>query len=135
MKIGKLSAQTGCKIETIRYYERVGLIAAPPRKGTYRDYSPADVDTLRFIRRGRELGFSLDEIRTLLSLAPRQNIHCDEVQQIAKRQLASVQIKIADLGEMEKALTSMIEQCGEMSGGYCPVIQSLAGKQYDPSPL
>ena len=66
MKIGVVSELTGCNIETIRYYERIGLIAAPPRRGSYRDYGPSDVDRLRFVRRGRELGFSLDEIGTLL---------------------------------------------------------------------
>jgi MerR family mercuric resistance operon transcriptional regulator len=126
MKIGELSKRTSCNIETIRYYERVGIIDPPPRKGKYRDYGPKDVERLRFIRRGRELGFSLDEVRTLLSLAPRQDIHCDEVQEIAERHLRSVRSRIADLDRMERALSSMVERCGDNRTGRCPVVQSLA---------
>lgn len=128
MKIGQLSKKTGCNVETIRYYERAGVIDPPPRKGKYRDYSPADVETLRFVRRGRELGFSLDEIRTLLSLAPRQDLHCDEVQEIAERQLEGVRLKIADLVQMEVALSTLVERCDSNRGDQCPVVESLAGK-------
>lgn len=128
MRIGTLSAQTGCNIETIRYYERIGIMDAPPRSGRYRDYGPADIERLRFVRRGRELGFSLDEIRALLSLAPRQDLHCDEVRDIAAGQLASVRSRISDLRKMEKALSSLVGQCKRSDQNICPVVESLAGK-------
>lgn len=128
MRIGTLAAKTGCNVETIRYYERIGIIDAPPRCGRYRDYGPADIERLRFVRRGRELGFSLDEIRTLLSLAPRQDLHCDEVRDLAARQLESVRSRIADLRRMEKALSSLVGQCDRSDDSSCPVVESLAGK-------
>src|ERR1700739_2452712 len=67
--IGELSRRTGCNIETIRYYERIGLMPEPPRRGRYRSYGPEDVGRLGFVRRARELGFTLDEVRALLGLA------------------------------------------------------------------
>lgn len=126
MKIGEMARRTGCNIETIRYYERIAMIAPPPRKGRYRDYGPPDVERLRFIRRGRQLGFSLDEIRNLLSLAPRQASQCDTVQDIAERQLRSVRGKILDLRKMEKALASLVDRCDRNQGDCCPVVQSLS---------
>lgn len=131
MRIGELSRATGCNIETIRYYEKITVLDEPPRRGRYRDYGPDDVARLRFVRRGRELGFSLDEIRTLLSLAPRQEDHCGEVQMIASRQLESVRSRISDLQKMEAALSEMIEQCREPDRPGCAVVQSLAGTSLD----
>ena len=87
MKIGEVAKRTGCNIETIRYYERIGVIDAPPRRGAYRDYGPHDTERLRFIRRARELGFSLEEVRALLDLTPGQEVRCDEVQSIAEQHL------------------------------------------------
>jgi len=129
MRIGALSAQTGCNIETIRYYERIGIIDPPPRCGRYRDFGPGDIERLRFVRRGRELGFSLDEIRTLLGLAPRQDIHCNEVRDLAAKQLDSVRSRIADLRKMEKALSSLVRECDRSDDSRCPVVESLAGKE------
>ena len=101
MKIGEVAKRTGCNIETIRYYERIGVIDAPPRRGAYRDYGPHDTERLRFIRRARELGFSLEEVRALLDLTPGHEVRCDEVQSIAEQHLASVRAKRADLERME----------------------------------
>lgn len=128
MKIGDVSKQTGCKIETIRYYERIGVIDPPPRRGAYRDYGPRDIERLRFIRRARELGFSLEEVRALLDLTPGHAVRCDEVQSIAEQHLASVRAKWADLERMENALAKLIEQCGTTSVDRCPVLESLAGE-------
>lgn len=129
MKIGEVSRQTGCNVETIRYYERIGIIAAPPRRGTYRDYAPADVRRLRFVRRARELGFCLEEVQALLDLAPRQNENCEKVQVIAEQHLASVRSKLSDLAKMELALSKLVERCGSSSTDHCPVVQSLAGSE------
>lgn len=126
MKIGAASELTGCNIETIRYYERIGMIVAPPRRGRYRDYGPADVDRLRFIRRGRELGFSLGEIQTLLDLASRDEAACIPAQALAERHLSDVRSKIADLTRIEAALTQLVAQCNARPKDRCPVVHSLA---------
>lgn len=126
MKIGVVSELTGCNIETIRYYERIGLIAAPPRRGSYRDYGPSDVDRLRFVRRGRELGFSLEEIGTLLDLAPQDGATCETVQTLAEQHLRNVRAKLADLITIETALANLVAQCGTRPVNCCPVVESLA---------
>ncbi|XAP79752.1 MerR family DNA-binding protein [Citromicrobium bathyomarinum] len=100
----------------------------PPRRGAYRDYSPKGIERLRFIRRARELGFSLEEVRALLDLTPGQEAHCDEVQSIAEQHLANVRAKRADLERMENALAKLIEQCGTTGNDRCPVLESLAGE-------
>src|SRR5690606_41081910 len=85
MKIGEVAERSGCHPETVRYYERIGLLPAPPRTpGGYRDYRPADADRLRFISRGRELGFSLEEIRSLLGLAEDDGLSCQDVDRLAR---------------------------------------------------
>ena len=127
MKIGAVSALTGCNIETIRYYERIGIIEAPPRRGSYRDYAPADVDRLRFVRRGRELGFSLDEIQTLLGLAPSEMLSCATAQALAQQHLSTVRAKIADLQKIEQALSDLVARCEPGSQNHCPVVRSLEG--------
>ncbi len=127
MKIGAVSQLTGCNIETIRYYERIGIITAPPRRGRYRDYGPSDVERLRFVRRGRELGFSLEEIDTLLGLAPGDGAACVTIQALAEQHLRNVRAKIADLTKIESALAQLVAQCGTRPGDCCPVVESLAG--------
>src|SRR5690606_1867317 len=83
MRIGEVAARSGCPPETVRYYERIGLLPAPPRTASgYRDYRPADADRLRFISRGRELGFSLAEIRSLLGLAEDDGLSCQDVDRL-----------------------------------------------------
>jgi len=126
MMIGAVSELTSCNIETIRYYERIGIITAPPRKGRYRDYGPSDVERLRFVRRGREFGFSLQEIGTLLDLAPRQEGACVTVQALAEQHLHSVRAKLADLTKIESALANLVTQCGTRPNNCCPVVESLA---------
>jgi len=126
MKIGAVSELTGCKIETIRYYERIGIIDAPPRKGSYRDYGPKDVERLRFVRRGRELGFSLEEISTLLDLAPREGAACVTIQTLAEHHLNNVRAKIADLTKIEGVLAQLVAQCDTRPANCCPVVESLA---------
>lgn len=124
--IGKLAQRTGCNIETIRYYERIGLLPVPDRKGRFRRYGKADVRLLAFVRRARELGFTLDEVRALLRLSARNGDTCGEVRVIAAAHLADVRAKIADLRAMEGVLADAVQQCdaGETPG--CPLIDVLA---------
>lgn len=128
MHIGELSKRTGCNIETIRYYERVGLLAAPVRSaGRYRIYNAADIRKVTFIRRARELGFGLDEIRTLLALSVNaaQGPSAD-VRELATRHLTEVRAKITDLRAMERILADAVQHCaiGDLPG--CPIIDVIS---------
>jgi len=123
IQICELSRRTGCNIETIRYYERISLLPAPARSaGHYRVYDTADVRRLGFIRRARELGFTLDEVRALLALSAndRQDT-CAQVRELAAGHLAEVRAKIADLRAMERVLADAVRRCtaGELPG--CPI--------------
>src|SRR6266404_1794655 len=128
IQIGELSRRTGCNIETIRYYERIALLRAPVRSaGRYRVYDSADVRRLAFIRRARELGFTLDEVRTLLALSANDaQGACAEVRELAASHLAEVRAKITDLRAMERVLADAVRRCaaGELPG--CPVIEALS---------
>lgn len=124
--IGALAEQTRVNIETIRYYERVGLLSPPPRSGgRHRLYSEEHVRRLAFIRRSRELGFSLDDIRALLALVDEGAFDCSIVKNIAVRHLADVQGKIASLKRLERALKSMADACQPSKQVSCPIIDAL----------
>ena len=125
--IGDVSQRTGCNIETIRYYERIGLLPSPARHGRYRRYGPHDVKRLVFVRRARELGFTLDEVRVLLKLSGTDSTSaCNEVREISAAHLTDVRKRIADLRTMERVLSSAIRQCdaGRQTG--CPLIEALS---------
>ncbi|MBN9506656.1 MAG: helix-turn-helix domain-containing protein [Sphingopyxis granuli] len=124
--IGDLSRQTGCNIETIRYYERIGLTPKAGRRGCYRCYGVTDVHRLRFVRRARELGFTLDEIRALLGIAAEGQVSCAEAREIAAAHLESVRARLADLQRMERVLDETVRACdgGDSSG--CPLIETLS---------
>ncbi len=125
--IGEVSRRTGCNIETIRYYERIGLVPKPERTASrYRIYAREDVQRLVFVRRARELGFTLDEIRDLLRLAADVPDACAEARDVAAGHLGDVRAKIADLKKMERMLALAVSQCerGERPG--CPVIDALS---------
>ena len=128
IQIGELSKRTGCNIETIRYYERVNLLRAPTRSaGHYRLYDTADARRLAFIRRARELGFTLDEVRALLALsASDRQETCAQVRELAVSHLTEIQAKIADLRAMERVLADAVQRCtaGELRG--CPIIDALS---------
>jgi len=128
IQIGELSKRTGCNIETIRYYERISLLPAPVRSaGHYRIYDTADVRRFTFIRRARELGFTLDQVRTLLALSANDGQGaCAEVRELAASHLAEVRAKIADLRAGERVLANAVRRCsaGELPG--CPVIDALS---------
>ena len=128
--IGELSRLTGVNIETIRYYERIKILPAPPRtEGRRRVYGPVHVQTLTFIRRGRELGFRLDEIRALLDLGGPARASCAEVRQIAAKHLGDIRTKIADLRRLEKLLSATIGRCDGGAAPECPVLEILTPRR------
>lgn len=127
LKIGDLSKETGTKVETIRYYERVGLLAAPGRTdGNYRAYRAKDLGRLSFIRRARDLGFGLQQVRELLGLSDQKKRSCEAVDVIAREHLAEVDRKIADLKALRRELDSLISQCGCGTIAECRIIEALA---------
>lgn len=118
MQIGELARATGCRVVTIRYYERIGVLPKPARgPNNYRVYGDDHRRRLHFVRRCRELGFSLDEVRTLLGLIDAGDYTCDHVRRIAEQHLAEVRARRADLQRMETALAGLVGQC---SGGTTP---------------
>ncbi len=123
---GKLAKLADVKAETIRYYEKCDLIDEPPRStGGHRIYSEEHLRRLTFIRRCRELGFSISEIRGLLDLAQGGEKNCEQVEQATKTHLADVHDKIKDLRKMEKTLKEMVKQCESNTAPACPVIEAL----------
>lgn len=123
--IGELSRRTAVNIETIRYYERIGLLARPPRtRAGHRSFGTESCRTLAFIKRSRELGFGLEDIRTLLSLRDTQ-APCKSVRAVAARHLEEVQAKIRDLSKMEIALATAVASCTNDESQTCPVLDSL----------
>jgi len=124
--IGRLARHTGANVETIRYYERMGLWAAPARSaGGYRLYWTEHLKRLNFIRRARLLGFSIGEVRTLLRLADERKRPCAEVRVVAEAHLADVRNKIADLRTMERVLKETVARCADGTGSQCPLIDAL----------
>lgn len=124
--IGALSQRTGCNIETIRYYEKIGLMKSPDRtSGGHRVFDQEQVKRLSFIMRGRQLGFSIDEIRTLLGLVDGGNLSCTEVKSITEDHMQDVQQKIADLKKIEGVLAKMVSQCSGTEVPECPIIDTL----------
>ena len=129
LTIGRLAAQAGVNVETVRYYERIGLMPAPDRtSGGHRAYQPEHRARLAFIRRARELGFGLDNIRTLLALSERGHQSCAEVKAIASEHLHDVHARIADLSRLATALDEAVRGCGDGDVPECPVIQVLGGE-------
>ena len=127
LSIGQLATASGCKVQTIRYYEEIGLLPEPVRtSGQQRRYSQIDVERLRFIRHSRELGFSLDEIRELAALAEQPNHSCEQADRIARSQLVGVKQRIAQLQALESELERMIDQCSGGRIADCRVIEVLA---------
>jgi MerR family mercuric resistance operon transcriptional regulator len=125
--IGVLSARSKVNIETIRYYERVSLLRKPNRTaGGYRLYQPADIDRLRFIRRARDLGFALDDVRRLLDLADQKSRSCRRVAEIAVQHLVDVRAKLSDLKRMEGVLSGLVDSCSEGTMPDCPLLETLA---------
>jgi MerR family transcriptional regulator, mercuric resistance operon regulatory protein len=127
LTIGKVARAAGVNVETVRYYQRSGLVPEPPRPaGSVRRYSDETVARLRFIKRAQELGFTLSEVDRLLALGDPQS--CARARALAAEKLSVVRARIADLDRMRAVLESLVERCDAARGKVaCPIIQTLAG--------
>jgi MerR family transcriptional regulator, mercuric resistance operon regulatory protein len=124
--IGVLSANTGCNVETIRYYERIGLLPAPARSaGGQRAYRAADADRLRFIQRARALAFPIEDVRKLIALGARPEPIGAEARALAAAHLAEIKRRQAKLAQMAAELGALVRQCSESNAPACPIIAAL----------
>lgn len=124
--IGKVADRTGCHIETIRYYEKEGLLPEPPRSsGGHRLYSQNLVERLIFVRRARELGFSILQIKQLHSIVDGEHVSCESVKSIADEHLEEISSKITDLTKMQSILQKLSQQCSGKDVPECPIISAL----------
>lgn len=134
MPIGTLSRLTGVNIETIRYYERIGMLPPVPRTASGRRvYGSHQARTLAFIRRARELGFSLDAIRTLLRLGGPEKASCRQVRDIAVHHLQDIRTKLRDLKKLERLLTTTVGRCSGSTAPDCPVLDILDARPARPA--
>ncbi|KQU78695.1 MerR family transcriptional regulator [Mesorhizobium sp. Root102] len=125
--IGDLSRRTGVKVPTIRYYEQMGLVAAPERsEGNQRRYSRQELERLAFIRHARDLGFAVEDIRSLIELSGHPEQLCGHADRIAEEQLISVREKIAQLKRLETELERIATCCDGKTVGDCYVIRALS---------
>jgi Cu(I)-responsive transcriptional regulator len=126
LSIGDLAKATDTKIETIRYYERIGLLLKPARtSGNYRRYETAHLSRLGFIRRARDLGFSIEQVRELMSLSDQKGHSCSQVDAIAREHLAEVDAKIQSLKALRHQLDDIIRQCHSGTISECRIIDAL----------
>lgn len=124
--IGKLSKTTGVHIETIRYYEKIGLLSSPPRsEGGHRLYSKEHLGRLVFLRRSRELGFSIEEIRALLGLLEEGDYTCKDIKALTVQHLHDIRQKVRDLRKLEKALVEIASRCDGGPTQECPILGTL----------
>lgn len=130
MRIGEFAKRSGVGIETIRYYERQGLLAEPKRKPSgYRQYNEAVVGRLQFIRRAKELGFTLGEIKELLGLWVDTNTRCTHVRQRAAKKITDIEEKIHSLQRIKRSLQKLMKQCeSRNSVADCPLLEGLGGE-------
>ena len=127
MRIGQLASATGTKPETIRYYERAGILPTADRTDSnYRDYSDEHLATLTFVRRARELGFSMAQVRELLALSDHDDKPCEDVDHLVQCQLAEIERKITDLAALRDELGQMLRSCEADRIGECRIVESLA---------
>jgi Hg(II)-responsive transcriptional regulator len=129
LTIGRLAEATGVHLETIRYYERIGLIQEPERTaGGHRSYGSQDLERLRFIRCSRDLGFGLDAIRDLLQLTHSSEGACESVQALTREHLAAIDRKMAEMARMKETLTRMLESCPSdpLSADPCPILEGIS---------
>ena len=126
LTIGTLSRKTGTKVQTIRYYEQIGLLPEPGRTaGGQRRYSQAELDRLAFVRHARQLGFSLEAIRELLELSDQPGKSCSDADSIARRQLREVEQRLQRLQALKKELKRMIAECSGGQVADCRVLEIL----------
>lgn len=127
MQRAELAKRAGCNLETVRYYEKIGLMPAPPRTaGGYREYDHEHARRLRFILRARDLGFGIENVRGLLKLVERHTYTCAEVREMTLGHLDAVRLKIADLKRLERTLATTVAACNGQNVPDCPVIDALA---------
>lgn len=125
--IGELAEATDTKVETVRYYERIGILPAPKRtSGNYRAYSADHLARLSFIRRARDLGFTLDQVRALLALADQKKQDCGTVDALAREHLAEIDRKISDLKALRRELSGLIGQCKQGTIADCRILSALS---------
>ncbi|WP_273440620.1 MerR family transcriptional regulator [Sedimenticola selenatireducens] len=128
--IGQMARIGNCKVQTIRYYEQIGLLPEPERSaGNQRIYNRAHMNRLGFIRHSRELGFSLDRIKEILALTDDPSHSCETVDQIARRHLLEVESRIKRLQSMRKELKRMIDRCSGNKVADCRIIEALSNHQ------
>lgn len=128
VKRGELARRSGCNLETIRYYEGIKLLPEPTRtESGHRLYSIDDQSRLRFILRSRELGFSIDEIRSLLSMVDSGAYACSDIHSMTQEHLASVSQKIKDLRKLERTLKKISSECAANNEPDCPIVEALVG--------
>ena len=126
MQIGELARATSTKVETIRFYEKIGLLPEPARTaGNYRDYGTPHLARLSFVRRARDLGFTLDQVRELLALSDDRDRSCGAVDGVARAHLAQIDQKIADLRALRRELDELISQCSQGAISNCRIIEAL----------
>ena len=126
--IGEISRRTGVNIETIRYYERIEVMPRPKRsEGGHRLYNESQLNRLAFIKRSRELGFTLKEVRALLTLIDSGKMTCSEVHALTIEHLKQVKSKIDDLRKLEHALKNLAAQCSLGDVSDCPIVETLFG--------
>ncbi len=130
LKTGELAKRAGVNIETLRFYERKGLLPKPPQRASgYREYPTESIALIRFIKRAQELGFSLAEVRELLALRVQPGTTCAEVRERAEHKLLDVRQKIADLKAIERALNKVTATCtGRGPLSECPILENLDGE-------
>ncbi len=130
LKSGELAKRAGVNVETLRFYERKGLLPKPPRQGSgYRQYPVESARLIRFIKRAQELGFSLREIRELLALRVQPGVTCAEVREKAERKISDVRRKLADLRAIERALKKLTASCSGLGPATdCPILEHLTGE-------
>lgn len=131
LTIGEVARQAGVGIETVRFYERQGLLEEPERRASgYRQFDQEAIAVLKFIRRAKELGFTLKEIKSLLALRMDASATKAEVREQAKAKVADIEAKIADLQRMRDVLTKLVKKChGDGAATGCPILEALQGRE------
>ncbi len=134
MKIGEVAKRSGVGIETIRYYEREGVLAEPERRPSgYRQYDESVVERLQFIRRAKELGFTLAEIKELIALWVDDDTRCKHVRERAEQKIADIEQKISSLQKMKRSLKKVLMQCeSQDSVGECPLLHGIDKRRRTP---
>lgn len=124
--IGEVARRADCKVETVRYYERIGILPPPERSaGGQRRYATAHLMRLNFVRRARDLGFTLGEVRNLLELADDRDRTCVQVAAVARAHLGGIRAKIANLRRLETVLDDLVAACADGTRPDCPIIETL----------